>query len=108
MSDYIEKEINKENQKFYSKIRINNIFEEVIEYSDNLTTLTKSELTGKCFENLDKIYKWILEHQEDEFSLKKPYISIGGNIENKNYIYYTNRVEEFLELLEEADNNDIN
>ena len=108
LSDYIEKEINKENQKFYSKIRINNIFEEVIEYSDNLTTLTKSELTGKCFENLDKIYKWILEHQEDEFSVKKPYISIGGNIENKNYIYYTNRVEEFLELLEEADNNDIN
>lgn len=108
LSDYIEKEINKENQKFYSKIRINNIFEEVIEYSDNLTTLTESELTGKCFENLDKIYKWILEHQEDEFSVKKPYISIGGNIENKNYIYYTNRVEEFLELLEEADNNDIN
>lgn len=108
LNDYIEKEINKENQKFYSKIRINNIFEEVIEYSDNLTTLTKSELTGKCFENLDKIYKWILEHQEDEFSVKKPYISIGGNIENKNYIYYTNRVEEFLELLEEADNNDIN
>lgn len=108
LSDYIEKEINKENQKFYSKIRINNIFEEVIEYSDNFTTLTKSELTGKCFENLDKIYKWILEHQEDEFSVKKPYISIGGNIENKNYIYYTNRVEEFLELLEEADNNDIN
>lgn len=108
LSDYIEKEINKENQKFYSKIRINNIFEEVIEYSDNLTTLTESELTRKCFENLDKIYKWILEHQEDEFSVKKPYISIGGNIENKNYIYYTNRVEEFLELLEEADNNDIN
>lgn len=108
LSDYIEKEINKENQKFYSKIRINNIFEEVIEYSDNLTTLTKGELTRKCFENLDKIYKWILEHQDDEFSVKKPYISIGGNIENKNYIYYTNRVEEFLELLKEADNNDIN
>lgn len=108
LSSYIEQEINQENQRFYSQIRKNNAFGTVLEYPSELTSLTQSELREKYFHNINKIYEWMLEHQDDKISVKKPYISIGGNVDDKEYIYHTNRVEEFLELLEKDDYNDIN
>lgn len=102
LNDYAVSSIQKENERLYKKISdqyINgNINIWVGHYPKSIDKLginIHSYMAGYQ----SKILSFIRKHHKDNFSINKEYISFTVNLDNKYYVYYTNKVDEIMNLL---------
>lgn len=99
LDDYVVSSIQKENKKLYQSLSNQyssfNIW--INHYPDNLKKVNSNSY---ILEYQSKLFSFIRKHYKDTFSSNKEYISFVISLNNKNYTYYTNKVDEILELLD--------
>lgn len=118
LSDYVEDVVNRENKDFLDRIKnlsYTNASNKGISYGvDSYSIITYKigfkELNEGLRLNTKEVYSFMKKYSDDKVDVTKEYVAISGYLGDNKYIYYTNRVEELLEVLEveKEDLNDIN
>ena len=120
LNQYVFESIQSEQKEFLDQIK-NIGYQEAIQHSnafsaklvafpENSTDFSFDELSQLVTQNNDVIYQFLKDHQKDSFTTDEKFVTLRIFFHFKEYIYHTNQVSEFMEMLETVkdDNHDIN
>lgn len=109
---YVEEALISENKKAYDTIKKADsykIFSDIYlseSYSKN-NNLNIDEFNEKVHNKHNAICDFILEHAEDGFSTNEDYIILnGGRYSDSEFVFSTNKVDEFVDMILRDDNYD--
>jgi len=118
LSDYVEEVINRENKEFLDRIKnlsytsasVKGISYGINSYNVNSSNIGFEDLDEGLYKHIKEVYLFMKKYSNDKFDINKYHIAISGYLGDDKYIYYTNRVDELLAVLEveKEDFNDIN
>lgn len=106
LNDYTRKVINKKNQEFQDRIKYMSytnvsymISYNLVDYNIDSIKVSENLILNKIYANTKQVYSFMKKYN-DNFDTEKEYIYFHIYLDGKEYSYYTNRVEELLEMLE--------
>ena len=120
LNQYVQESIQSEQQEFLDQLKNigyqeaieghNSFTAKLIAFPENSTDLSFTDFSLLVTQNNDLVYQFLKEHQHDSFTTDKKYVTLRISFRFKEYVYHTNQVSEFIEMLEAVkdDNNDIN
>ena len=123
LSEYVQDIYEKESQKVAQKLK--KLTRTQLK-EKNMTILLSSYYMIEDHSNIDynhffstisfyqkemELMQFIRKYDQDSFDITKSYIGITGYLDGKPYLYYTNRIQEFMDIFDdllEVDTDDIN
>lgn len=100
LNDYAVSSIQKENERLYHNILNYHSYDLWIRHYPDSIHDKNIESIPYIRGYQSKLFSFIKKHYKDTFSSNKEYISFLISLNNKDYMYYTNKVDEVLELLD--------
>lgn len=115
LNDYVNQVLISENKKIYEKIKNVNYHSParatmsialLTEPKTDMLSVDTESFRQRFYGRLKLIYRFMQQHAKDSFSTSEDYISFGGYYDGKKFIFHTNQIEEFVQLIEEDDSYD--
>lgn len=102
LDDYAVSSVQKENERLYQNIYdkyINDNFGIWIENCPDDIQSLGINIDSYMSDYKAKVLSFIKKHHKDTFSSSKDYLSLTIHLDGKYYVYYTNKIEEFMNVL---------
>lgn len=100
LDDYAVSSIQKENERLYHNILNYHSYDLWIRHYPDSIQDKNIESVSYIRGYRSKLFSFIKKNYKDTISSNKEYISFLISLNNKDYMYYTNKVDEVLELLD--------